>query len=53
MRAYEKKKAYRLHCKRQVRKGLVPDASTGLWGQPRDSASSSVAHLRAGHRVGR
>ncbi len=48
MRAYDKKKAYRLICKRLVQDGRMPNAA-GQWGR---SEGPNGAMLQAGHRVG-
>lgn len=47
MKALEKRKSYRRYCARQLRKGLVPDPSTGNWvtgaGFP-ESTRHNLAH---------
>lgn len=50
MRAWEKKKLYRLMIKRQVQRGLM-NIAEGAWIS--NPGSSAGRHLAAGHRVGK
>lgn len=45
MRAFDKKKAYRLACKRMVRDGKMPNAE----GQWIPQVGTAGQHIRAGH----
>lgn len=47
MKALEKRKSYRRYCARQLRKGLVPDPSTGNWGNGAGFPESTRQNLQA------
>lgn len=52
MRAHDRKKQYRVWCARQIRRGLIPSSSTGLWGGAGGVPQTTVGHLRAGCHPG-